>query len=242
MSRQWMRATARSVTVHTLPRQPQEPPLDLLSATHRQMLEVESGISSEVIAARGYRTLTRQVEARRLGFSEAQCRIPALVLPVWGLSGEITTYQLRPDIPRISSGRAIKYETPKGSAMAMDCSPLIRDTVMDVRVPLLITEGIKKADAAISRGGCCVALLGVWNWRGRDEHGGKRLLADFDRIPLNDREVLIIFDSDLLEKEPVAQALIRLGRVLEHAFHAAVRVVTLPSAVTGRANATGGGR
>ena len=240
MSRQWMRATARRTTVHTMPTQPQESLLDLLSSGHRRALEVESGIRADVIATRGYRTITKQVEVKRLGFDDSQCRVPALLLPVWGLNGEITTYQLRPDIPRISKGKAIKYESPSGSVMAMDCSPLIRDQIMDVRVPLLITEGVKKADAAISHGGCCLALLGVWNWRGRDAHGGKRLLADFDRIPLNDREVFVIYDSDLLEKDAVAQALIRLGRVLEHSFHAAVRVVHLPSAIVATPGSRGG--
>jgi hypothetical protein len=208
-------------------------------AHHRHMLEVESGIRADVMAARGYRTITRQADAKRLGFSDSQCRVPALLVPVWGLSGDIVTYQLRPDIPRISRGKAIKYETPKGSAVAMDCSPLIRDQVLDVRVPLFITEGVKKADAAISHGGCCLALLGVWNWRGRDDHGGKRLLADFERIPLNDREVFLVFDSDLLGKDPVAQALIRLGRVLEHSFHAVVRVVHLPPTIA-ESSAIGG--
>lgn len=209
---------------------PPEQPTDLLSALHRYMLEVDSGISPEVIAARGYRTVTVKAELKRLGFSDRQCLTPGLLLPVWDLNGEIATYQFRADQPRIGrNGKPIKYETRQGSAMVLDVSPLIHHHLRDVRIPLLITEGIKKADAAISRNGCCVALLGVWNWRGRDGHGATRMLPEFERIPLTDRAVYLIFDSDYLDKPPVAHALIRLGRVLRDSFKAQVRVVRIPA-------------
>ena len=74
-----------------------------------------------------------------------------------------------------------------------------------------------------------MALLGVWNWRGRDQHGATRMLPEFERIPLTNRAVYLIFDSDLLEKAPVAQALIRLGRVLRDSFKADVRVARIPA-------------
>jgi len=195
------------------------------------MLEQDSGITTDVIAARGYRTVTSKAELGRLGFTTDQRRVPALLIPVWDLSGEVATYQIRADLPRIVNGKAIKYETPTRSRMALDVPPSIREQVRDVTVPLLITEGVKKTDAAVSRGMCCVALLGVWNWRGTDDQGGKRLLADFERIPWNGRTVSIVFDSDLLEKDPVAQALLRLGRVLRDSLKADVRVVRLPSAL-----------
>ncbi len=194
------------------------------------MLEEGSGISEDVIADRGYRTETSKAALGRLGFTTDQRRVPALLIPVWDLSGEIPTYQLRADTPRINrQGKPVKYETPTRSRMALDVPPSIREQVQDVRAPLLITEGVKKADAAVSKGMTCVALLGVWNWRGTNEQGDKRLLADFERIPWNGRRVSIVFDSDLLEKEPVAQALLRLGRVLRDSLKADVRVVRLPS-------------
>jgi len=206
---------------------------DPLSPTHRGSLEVGSGITPAVIADRGYRTVTSKAALAELGFSTTQRRVPALLIPVLGISGEVETYQLRPDLPRISKGKPIKYETPSGSRMALDVPPTVRDKVLDITVPILITEGVKKADAAASRDIACLALLGVWNWRGTDDQGGKRLLADFERIPWNGRTVYLVFDSDLLEKEPVAKALLRLGRVLEHSLKARVRVVRLPSDLSG---------
>jgi hypothetical protein len=82
-------------------------------------------------------------------------------------------------------------------------------------IPLFITEGIKKADALVSRELCAVALIGVWNWRGTNEHGGKMALPEWESVALNDRGVYIIFDSDVMEKREVYAALCRLKSFLE---------------------------
>jgi hypothetical protein len=44
------------------------------------MLREESGISEEVIAARGYRTVTDHTDLSALGFSSRQLRVPGLLL------------------------------------------------------------------------------------------------------------------------------------------------------------------
>ena len=146
--------------------------------------------SADLIATRGYRTVTVKAELKRLGFSDRQCLTPGLLLPIWDLNGDIASYQFRPDQPQLNrDGKVTKYETPQGSTMILDVSPVIHDQLRDVGVPLLITEGLKKADAAISQGGGCVALLGVWNWRGKDAKGATRMLPEFERIPLRGRLV-----------------------------------------------------
>ncbi|MBW3637598.1 MAG: DUF3854 domain-containing protein, partial [Armatimonadetes bacterium] len=97
-------------------------------------------------------------------------------------------------------------------------------------MPLLITEGVKKADAAISQGACCLAVLGVWNWRGTNEHGGKTTLPDFDEIAWKGetaRDVYLCFDSDCMTKPPVHLALERLGEVIRKRG-ARLRFVYLP--------------
>lgn len=100
----------------------------VLLPQHAALIEA-SGISPEVAQARGYWSAQRKSELRRLGFSDSQCLSPALVVPVWNVLGELATYQIRPDQPRINSdGKAVKYETPGGSRMALDVPPLIRET------------------------------------------------------------------------------------------------------------------
>ncbi len=183
---------------------------------HRKMLLEESGIAQEVVEKRGYRSVEKKVELKRLGFSDVQRNIPGMLIPVWGVTGEIATYQYRPDEPRIKDGKSVKYETPPGTGMVLDVHPRVRKMLCDPKVPLLITEGIKKGDALISRGLCAVALLGVWNFRGRNEKGGLTAPAEWESIALNDgRPVSIVYDSDVMRKPGVYKALVRLKNFLE---------------------------
>ncbi len=186
-----------------------------LSPEHLRTLTEGSGLSQAIIVGRGYRTVSSKAELQRLGFSERQCRAPTLLIPVWGVGGEIVAYQSRPDEPRVSDGKAIKYETPRGTRMVLDVHPLVRNFLADPSVPLFITEGIKKGDSLAARGLCAVALLGVWNWRGTNDVGGKTVLADFESIALNGRRVYIVFDSDVMTNPVVHQALVRLDAFLK---------------------------
>src|SRR5512141_1124504 len=70
-----------------------------LSNTHLRILREESGLSDEVINARGYRTITDAYELAVLGFAPAQCRsqqIPGLLLPIHTTDGGNSLYQYRP--------------------------------------------------------------------------------------------------------------------------------------------------
>ena len=191
-----------------------------------------SAIALEVAAARGYRSVTTRAAATRLGFSEAQARVPALLLPVHDVTGEVRTHQIRPDEPRLVRGKAVKYETPAGSTMALDVPPAVRAKLGDPRVPLVITEGIRKADAAVSAGLACIAILGVFNWRGKNDCGGKTALPDWEYIALNGRRIFVCFDSDVGVKPEVHTALERLKKFLE-LRDARVRIIRLPPGENG---------
>jgi len=184
---------------------------------HTALLK-DSAITPEVAQTRGYRSVDIKAELKRLGFSEYQCQVPALLIPIYGTQGQISNYQIRPDAPRIDKkrGKPIKYETPKGSQMVLDVHPLVRTKLRDPKAPLFITEGIRKGDAAVSKDLCCIALLGVWNFRGTNQHGGKVALVDWEDIALNGRPVYICFDSDVMTKPEVHAALARLKPFLEH--------------------------
>lgn len=199
---------------------------DGLKYGHGQMLP-DSAIAPEVARERGYKTVESKAELATLGFKAWQRRVPALLVPVHGVSGEVVNYQIRPDRPRIGkNGKAIKYETVADSSMAIDVPPRVRDKLGNPDVPLFITEGARKADSAVSQGLCCIALLGVWNWRGTNAHGGKAALPDWETVALNGRTVYLSFDSDVMEKPAVYHALARLKGFLE-SRGAKVRVVYL---------------
>jgi hypothetical protein len=198
----------------------------LLLSQHQDLLD-GSAISREVARARGYRSVTKGVELRRLGFSDRQSRVPALLIPVWNVSGEIATYQIRPDEPRMVDGEPIKYETPSGARMVLDVPPPAREWIPSPERPLFLTEGVRKADAAVSHGLCCLAVLGVWNWRGTNPHGGKAALPDWEYIAVKAREVYVCFDSDVMLKPQVHEAMARLKAFLEHRG-ARVSLIYLP--------------
>jgi hypothetical protein len=188
-----------------------------LAEHHKKMLIVESSIARDVAEARGYRTIEKKVELKTLGFADRQCNPPGLLIPIYSPTGEIVNYQLRPDEPRIDkNGKSVKYETPSGSRMVLDVHPFPRETLGNPAVPLFITEGIKKGDALVSRGLCAVTLLGVWSWRGTNEHGGKTALYEWDYVALNNgRRVYIVFDSDVMLQPGVHEAMRRVKALLE---------------------------
>ena len=204
-----------------------------LAPNHAGVLAA-SGIAEHVIEARGYRTVEVRAELDRLGFGRRQQIVPTLLIPVDGVASGITSYQHRPDTPRTGDrGKPIKYETPRGMRMALDVPPTARAHIGNPLVPLFVTEGIKKADAAVSCGLCCIALLGVWNWRGRNEDGGLTALGDWESIALKDRIVAVVFDSDVKTKPPVRAAMSRLKEFLA-SRGAIVSLIDLPSGEGGR--------
>src|SRR5215217_1484744 len=204
-----------------------------LSEQHLRMLHEGSGIDLEVVEARGYRTVKKKVELEKLGFGRLQRNVPALLIPVFSPAGEVVLHQSRPDEPRIKDGKAVKYETPSGSRITIDVHPSMRGKLGDPSVRLFITEGIKKGDAMTSRGLCTVTLLGVWNWRGTNEHGGKTALPDWEYIALEGREVYVVFDSDVMLHPQVYAALERLKQFLE-GRGAEVQVIYLPHGEGGK--------
>jgi hypothetical protein len=205
----------------------------LLSDAHRKMLEQESAITPEVINARDYFTATTERQMLERGFSEDQISIGSLVIPVYNTRGDKVLDQLKSKTPRKNKqGKPVKYETPLNSNMALDVHPLMLHKVKNPKETLWITEGLKKADSLTSRGCCTIGLLGVYNWRGKNELGGKTALAEWENIALNGREVIICFDSDVMTKKQVHKALERLKNFLE-SRKAKVSLIYLPDAEGG---------
>lgn len=183
---------------------------------HLAMLQA-SGIAPDVIRAREYRSAITRLELRKLGFNDTQSQcFPALILPTFRPCGEQGIAQIRPDSPRrFASGRIAKYEMPGKERLCLDVPPTVRKDIGDPKVPLFITEGIKKGDALASVGVCVIALLGVTCWRGTNEQGGKTALPDWVDVALNERDVFIVFDSDVMRKKSVYAALRSLREWLQ---------------------------
>ena len=133
-----------------------------------------SAISPEVARARGYVSVDTKKRLENLGFERYQRSVPGLLIPAHRADGSIWGYQYRPDHPRVTkAGTVIKYETPKDQRNGIDIPPGARDQLGDPSVPLLVIEGSRKADTAVSAGLACVSLNGVYGWRGRNGRGGR---------------------------------------------------------------------
>ena len=191
-----------------------------------------SGITAEVAEQRGYVSADTKAQLHREGFSPAQSRPPALVVPIFDVLGNRAGAQLRPDEPRMIAGRPAKYETRSGQRMLLDVPPAVRSRLGDPEIPLVVTEGPLKADAAVSAGMAAIAVLGVWNWRGANKEGGTVALPDWESVALNKRRVVIAFDSDAMLKEHVHEAMRRLSALLARRG-AEVAYVYLPATAAG---------
>lgn len=215
-----------------------------LSENHFKMLAKESGITDQMIQERGYRTITSEGDLVQFGFSPAQRRVPGLLIPLHTTDGKVGLHVYRPDNPRTYEDRSkretdglrpvkvLKYEIPKGAGVRVDCPPACLKTLQNPTIPLLVTEGQKKADSLASHGACVIDLLGVWNFKGRNEFGGTTILADFDFIAWENRLVRIVFDSDVMYKPSVRLALERLTEILQRKG-ATVSAIYLPNHPSG---------
>ncbi len=181
----------------------------MLIEKHRQELERGSAISCDVIEERGYSTLDydhRDILTQfgiRVRYKQA---FPGLLLPMYRATGERISAQFKPATPLSFKGRSVKYVAPAGRPLCLDVHPRNRARVRNLDEPLLITEGLKKADSLTSRGQCVVALSGVYNWRNR-----LGTLGDWEDVLLKGRKVVINFDSDTTTNRQVARAMVRLG-------------------------------
>jgi hypothetical protein len=197
-------------------------------ANHADALR-KSAIDPAVAAERGYVSVDTKRRLDSAGFKHYQQRTPGLLIPVHDTSGAVAQHQYRPDRPRENgNGKPVKYETPGGSRMVMDVPPRIRPQLADPKVALWVTEGVKKADSAVSAGLCCIALLGVWNWKGTNTLGGKTALPAWHDIALNGRRVYVAYDSDVMTNPKVHAALTDIGGYLTYKG-ADVRFAYLPA-------------
>jgi putative DNA primase/helicase len=181
-----------------------------LSGTHKKLLFEESAITPEVVESRGYRTMINPEELLGLGFESYQTLTPGLLIPLHDMFGSVSSYQYRPDNPRKNAeGKLVKYETREGYRQVLDANPILGERMRDPKVPLIVTEGARKADAAISEGYVAVALPGVWCWR---KDGVP--LPEWEDIKLYGREVYVAFDSDAQTNPHVLKALVGLCEFL----------------------------
>jgi hypothetical protein len=128
------------------------------------------------------------------------------------------TFVFRPDATD-PANPGLKYEAAckklGGLGNVLYVHPSQRHLIGDRRVPVVYVEGIKKALAIVSAALAAgvdilvVAILGVWNFLSNGEP-----ICDMFDIPVDNRKVIILFDSDMLHNPNVQGAARRLAELL----------------------------
>ncbi|MBN9518545.1 DUF3987 domain-containing protein [bacterium] len=156
---------------------------------------------------------------------------PCLCLPFAGPDGRPLGYtRCKPDRPRTADkGKVVKYESPVGAPNRAYVPPGTRAALADPAVPLLVTEGEKKAAKADQDGFPCVGLVGVYGWQKKrtDPAAPRELIPDLAAVAWAGRAVFVAYDSDLADKPEVRLAEWHLAEALA-AAGAVVRAVRLP--------------
>jgi hypothetical protein len=153
-------------------------------------------------------------DARKGSIGPRPNMYPALVVPTWWGGRRCIGTRLRPD-----HATDAKYIQPTGLSIHLDANPLLWERVINPAIPLVITEGEKKADAIASLGVPAIALSGVWCFRRRtttdDGEERSHYLNEWNDVPLSGRTVYVAFDSDAAHNENVRAALVELTVFLE---------------------------
>lgn len=174
-----------------------------LKDEHRAYLTEGSGISEDVIDARGYYSpgrdsILKLIETGYLNKSVSKAT-DFLGIPVFRPDGKKHCEIFRLWGEKVPAD--MKYAWPSKTRNALDVHPGMQSLVLEPEFPLILTEGVKKADAilsaAIREGFDClvVAANGCWGWRAK-VNGGSVVVPDFQDIVLTGRRIWVVSDSD----------------------------------------------
>ena len=205
-----------------------------------------SGLSDEQIKACGYFSVSDPESiAKILNWKGGTKKLgPCLAIPYFNADGTKSDYiRLKPDKPRIQNrngkSKGVKYEAPRGESNRAYFPPGTIDAINDPTIPIIVTEGEKKAAKVDQEGLACIGLAGVWAWQKKREQnsegkkrGPRELISDLAAIAWKDRLVHPIFDSDAATNKQVSEAIRVFGTILK--VHGAIVVTAdLPGGPNG---------
>lgn len=180
-----------------------------------------SGLSDETIFVARIRSLVPTELGRLLGPKIAARVQHAYLIPYPEADG-FYRVKLFPPIPD-KDGHTVRYYQPAGTAPRLYLPPRAQAALADPSVPLLITEGEKKALKADQEGFASAALGGLWSWLLDGQP-----FPDLDRVDWCEREALVVPDSDVWLRPDLLQAIYAFGKELE-SRGAKVALVKLPA-------------
>lgn len=174
-----------------------------LTPTHIQDL-ARSGIDQEVAA----RLSIEAVSPDKIRLRNVTS---AYRLPYFNLDGTRNCFERLRLFPpaQHSNGSVQKYDQEAGSTAHLYLPPLVdwQALARSADVPLVLTEGEKKAIAGCLRGLSVIGVAGVWNWRQTRDSGEKIVLSALDQIVWKGRSAELVPDSDAWRESKLLKVL-----------------------------------
>ena len=168
----------------------------------------ESGLSDETIQAGGVYSLAPRFVDHFFRRGTPREIESALCFPYQG--GRFARIKLFPPLGKW------RYAQPPGTSARLYMPLPINEG------PLYVCEGEKKTLAAYQHGLNAVGIGGVWNWISKGEP-----IDDLSLIEWEDRETVIVPDSDVFERPDLLRAIYALGRELRNQG-ATVQIAQIP--------------
>ncbi len=186
-----------------------------------------SGLSEETILALGIYSARPQDIPKLVGWDPPPAVTSVLVFPYPGEDefSRVKVFPLFTD----KQGRAVKYLQRPRSGVRLYLPDRVRAVLPDPDVPLVFTEGEKKAAALWQAGYYTIGLGGVWNWL---EDGQPIAGLDGPGIAWVNRCVEIAFDSNIWHRPDLLRCAYALARECED--HGAVVTLRRIPHVEGR--------
>lgn len=170
-----------------------------------------SGITEKNIATMKLTYLTAKLTEDMTTIKKAH----GYTLPYFSISGKpipysrVRLFSLKQDTLR----KLTKYWQASGSVPRLYFYPGFKWTdIVDDKTPIVITEGEKKAAKGCIEGIPTIGLGGVWAFKSKKLM--RTLLDDFLLLQWKGREVTIVYDSDIEDKEEVRAAQTALAKEL----------------------------
>ena len=206
---------------------------ELTSAPHLEL--IDSGLPREVHHRLSYKQVTQEQAYELVGY-----KLSGWVVLFCDANGTPYLhsgkpfYRLKPDPEQLTGDDPPRYLSPKDAGCRPYFSPLATEKKFNTCKKLFITEGEKKSDALTHYGFPCIGLSGVYGWIDK-RSGESQPLPELEDFNWKNRQVYLVFDSDIVSKIEVLHALKSFCEFLK-GKEASTFIVLLPNELNGEKN------
>ena len=180
-----------------------------------------SGLTDRDARKLGYKLLTPAQTKKQTG--KAENNVPSYLIPYYDVNGKLIKEMWRVRFLEEVKGKfgatlkkPRRYSQPNGVVPRFYFPKTVpvpwKKLANNENIPLVMTEGEKKAAKACKEGLPTIGLGGVWSWKSKKHN--LPVIPDFDVIKWEGRDVILCFDNDVMTNPLVIGALSALSHEL----------------------------